>query len=200
MRIIAGRFKGLRLTAPKGRDTRPTADQVKEAIFSTLGSLDFEMEEARVLDFFSGSGALALEALSRGASSAVLADRDREALNAIRRNLAALPEENFDLTVIKAKWPTDLNLLSTGRPFDLLLLDPPYNQGQLPLKLLQEAVARGLVAPRAVAVWEQSPETLRTWGSAEIKPWIFLKAKTWGSRAAAFLQYDIEDSEVSDDI
>jgi len=88
-RVVTGLFKGLRLASPAGLNTRPTADRVKEAVFSMLVSLPFSFEGARVLDFFAGGGGLALEALSRGAASAVLADQGREALAAIAKNLAA---------------------------------------------------------------------------------------------------------------
>ena len=86
MRVVAGRLGGRRLRAPRGRDTRPTSDRVREALFSMLGAL----EGARVLDLFGGSGALAIEALSRGASSAVIVERDGRAVEVIRANLDAL--------------------------------------------------------------------------------------------------------------
>ena len=200
MRIIAGRFKGLKLTAPKGQNTRPTADKVKEALFSMLESLSFDLAEARVLDFFAGSGALALEALSRGAASAVLADRDREALAAVRRNLEALPAGEAEASVIRAQWPRGFQLLPPDRPFDLFLLDPPYDQARLPLALLAEAAARGLAAPGAVAVWEQAPETLAAWTETDAAPWRVLKSRAWGGQAAAFLQFfptDESDGETA---
>ena len=190
MRVIAGRYKGLKLATPKGRDTRPTADKVKEALFSMLDSLPFDLTGVRVLDFFAGSGALALEALSRGAASAVLADRDREALAAVRRNLEALPvSEEIETVVIRTQWPRGFQLLPPDRPFDLFLLDPPYDQRRLPLTLLAEAAARGLASPGAAAVWEQAPDTLAAWGENEAGPWRILKTRAWGGQAAAFLQY-----------
>ena len=86
MRVVAGRFGGRRLAAPAGRDTRPTSDRVREALFSMLGPLD----GVRALDLFAGSGALGIEALSRGAASALLVERDARAVAVIRANLAAL--------------------------------------------------------------------------------------------------------------
>src|SRR5215468_11831534 len=86
MRVVAGRLGGRRLRAPRGRDTRPTSDRVREALFSMLGPL----EGARVLDLFAGSGALGIEALSRGAASAVFVERDPEAVRTIERNLDRL--------------------------------------------------------------------------------------------------------------
>jgi 16S rRNA (guanine966-N2)-methyltransferase len=191
MRIIAGRYKGLKLTTPKGRDTRPTADRVKEALFSMLESLPFDFTGARALDFFAGSGALALEALSRGAASAVLADRDREALTAISRNLEALPRDadGPEAQVLKTPWPRGFQQLPPDRPFNLFLLDPPYDQTRLPLSLLAEAARRGLAAPGAVAVWEQAPGTLALWGEEDAAPWRLLKTRVWGGAAVAFLQF-----------
>src|ERR671934_2307496 len=89
MRVVAGRFGGRRLRAPRGRDTRPTSDRVREALFSILGP----MEDARVLDLFAGSGALGIEALSRGAAHATFVERDRAAADVIRRNLATVGAE-----------------------------------------------------------------------------------------------------------
>jgi 16S rRNA (guanine966-N2)-methyltransferase len=123
VRVIAGRFGGRRLAAPPGRDTRPTSDRVREALFSILGPLEGE----RVLDVFAGSGALAIEALSRGAASALLIERDPRAIAAIRANLAALgiPEEKARLVAGAAR--TALRRASArGETYDLVFLDPPY--------------------------------------------------------------------------
>ncbi|UQZ89039.1 16S rRNA (guanine(966)-N(2))-methyltransferase RsmD [Deltaproteobacteria bacterium Smac51] len=186
-RIIAGRYRGLKLSSPKGRSTRPTADQVKEAVFSMLVSLPFEMEGARVLDFFAGSGALALEALSRGAGAAVMADSDRNALEVIRRN-AALLKPQPDISIIRARWPQGFDRLIDAPPFNLFLLDPPYENQSLPLTLLREVSERSLAEPGAVAVWEQAPETLKTWTEELIAPWRVLKTRIWGGQAVAVLK------------
>lgn len=188
-RIISGRFKGLRLTVPGGRGTRPTADRVKEAIFSMLVSLPFDFQGARVIDLFAGSGSLGLEALSRGAEAAVFADRDRAALAAIKRNLATAGAGDM-AGLIQAGWPCGWERLAGAKPFDLFLLDPPYEETALPLALLKEAANLGLAAPAAVAVWEQAPATLKNRGKAEAAPWEFLTSRSWGQRAAAFFQYN----------
>ena len=121
MRVVAGRYKGRRLHAPPGRDTRPTADRVREALFQLLGPLD----GLRVLDLFAGSGALAIEALSRGAAHAVLVDDDPRAIADIRRNLepieAAADVHRRDALAFLRDY--------AGPPFDLVLLDPPYSSG-----------------------------------------------------------------------
>lgn len=156
-----------------------------------LASLPFDLEGAKVLDFFAGGGGLALEALSRGAASAVLVDKDRAALTAIGRNLAAARAgRSVDATVLQLSWPRGFDRLPAGRAFDLFFLDPPYAQSALPLELLLTASARGLAAAAAVAVWEQSPASLAVLERAGTGPWRLLKSRVWGRRAAAFLRHD----------
>jgi 16S rRNA (guanine966-N2)-methyltransferase len=119
VRIVAGNFKGRRLQAPRGANTRPTADRVREALFSILGPLDCE----RVLDLYAGSGALGIEALSRGAAEAVFVDSDTHAVAAIRRNLDAV---GVAAAVQRRDTLAYLRAASDG-PFDLVFLDPPYS-------------------------------------------------------------------------
>jgi 16S rRNA (guanine966-N2)-methyltransferase len=119
VRVVAGAYKGRTLHAPRGQRTRPTADRVREAVFSMLGSV----EGLRVLDLFAGSGALALEALSRGADGAVLVERDQRALAAIRRNLDAT---GAAATVRRRDVLAYLRETDDG-PFDLVFADPPYD-------------------------------------------------------------------------
>jgi 16S rRNA (guanine966-N2)-methyltransferase len=119
LRIVAGTLGGRRLKAPPGRGTRPTSDRVREALFSILGDL----EQARVLDLFAGSGALGIEALSRGASSAVFVDSDPRAIAAIRANLDSL---GIEAQTHERPALAYLNNASDG-PFDLVFLDPPYS-------------------------------------------------------------------------
>jgi 16S rRNA (guanine966-N2)-methyltransferase len=119
VRVIAGAYKGRRLQAPPGRSTRPTADRVREAVFSILGPLEGE----RVLDLFAGSGALGIESLSRGAGKAVFVDSDPRAVAAIVRNLRAVgaeaPVHQRDVLAYLAS-PIEA-------PFTLVFLDPPYS-------------------------------------------------------------------------
>ncbi len=112
MRIVAGKFKGASLEAPKGLSTRPTSDRVRQALFNVLehGPARFEFEGARVLDLFAGTGALALEALSRGARYAVLIEEDAAARAAIRRNVEAL-----SLTGVTKIWRRDATQARGGR-------------------------------------------------------------------------------------
>jgi 16S rRNA (guanine966-N2)-methyltransferase len=122
VRVIAGELKGRRLRAPKGTRTRPTADRVREAVFSILG----DVTGARVLDLFAGSGALGIEALSRGAASATFVDRDARAVEAIRRNLEPVTVgAHVDRRDVLA-FLGSRTALRDG-PFDLVFVDPPYS-------------------------------------------------------------------------
>jgi 16S rRNA (guanine966-N2)-methyltransferase len=123
-RIIAGEAGGRRLAVPPGEAVRPTSDRVKESVFSALGP--GRLVGARVLDLYAGSGALGLEALSRGASEALLVDRDPAAVRAIRANVETL---GFDDRAVVRQSPVAAFLggPSPGGPFDLALLDPPYD-------------------------------------------------------------------------
>jgi 16S rRNA (guanine966-N2)-methyltransferase len=149
LRIIAGLAKGRALHTPKGQATRPTADRVKEAIFSTLAD---RINKARVLDAFAGSGALGLEALSRGAKEAVFTEKDRSAFAALHKNIQML-----DLPGAKAYFADCLRLISTWkeekRQFDLVFLDPPYGKGLVD-KALAMIQSADLLAPEAIVIIE----------------------------------------------
>jgi 16S rRNA (guanine(966)-N(2))-methyltransferase RsmD len=122
VRVIAGRFGGRRLSAPRGARTRPTADRVREALFSVLG----DIEGARVLDLFAGSGALGIEALSRGAAEATFVDSAPAALRALRANLTAL---EIEAEVRRGDARAFLrSARKAGRQYDLVFLDPPYRR------------------------------------------------------------------------
>jgi 16S rRNA (guanine966-N2)-methyltransferase len=150
VRIVAGRYGGRRLTAPRGEGTRPTADRVREALFSILGPLD----GARVLDLFAGSGALGLEAVSRGAAHALLVDNDPRAVAAIRANIEALgvgPEEAAVHQVAARRALRDAR--ARGDAYDLVFLDPPYRSAPGLGRELSEAL-RPLLAAGARVVSE----------------------------------------------
>jgi 16S rRNA (guanine(966)-N(2))-methyltransferase RsmD len=127
MRVIAGRLGGRRLTAPRGKVTRPTSDRVREALFAQLG----ELGGASVLDLFAGAGGLGIEALSRGAAAAVFVERDGAAVKALRANLAAL-ELQADIAQVRREGV--LAALRTAREreetYDLVFIDPPYTQAR----------------------------------------------------------------------
>ena len=123
MRIVAGEYGGRRIQAPDGVDTRPTSDRVREALFAILD----DVTDLDVLDLFAGSGALGLEALSRGAATATFVERARPALDAIRAN-AAMVGDPDRVRVVPADWRAGLRFLAgAGRRFGLCLLDPPYS-------------------------------------------------------------------------
>lgn len=124
MRIVAGQWRGRPLAAPVGMDTRPTADRVRETLFSMLISRLGTFEELRVADLFAGSGALGFEALSRGAATATFVERDSKAVAAIRANAARLGAEDR----VRILGGSAL-ALPRSDPFDLILADPPYEKG-----------------------------------------------------------------------
>src|SRR4051812_21340732 len=145
MRIIAGRWRGRPILAPAGQATRPTSDRTREALFSMLASRIGSFEGLAVADLFAGSGALGLEALSRGAAACTFVETDRNAIEAIRRNLAAL---GADADIVAA--PADLARIPAQ--LDVAFLDPPYRSG-----LAAPALARLPLAPGGYA----SVETAR---------------------------------------
>ncbi|MBQ1499249.1 MAG: 16S rRNA (guanine(966)-N(2))-methyltransferase RsmD [Sphingomonas sp.] len=124
MRIVAGEWRGRPLVAPKGDTTRPTADRTREALFSMLASRLGSFEELAVADLFAGSGALGLEALSRGAASCLFVEQDRAALDALRANIAKLGARAAEVRAGSV-----LSLGPARTPLDLILMDPPYGTG-----------------------------------------------------------------------
>lgn len=133
MRIIAGIARGIRLTAPKGRDTRPTADRVRESIFATLGNLD----GFTVVDLYAGTGALGLEALSRGATHATFVESNRQTVKHLERNIQTVlrqwtqnPKKPTATIVATPVERAIARLLQTGQTPDIVFADPPYRDQQ----------------------------------------------------------------------
>lgn len=147
MRVIAGRNRGRRLFAPEGNETRPTSDKVREALFSIICA---EVPGAVVLDLFAGSGALALEALSRGAESAVLCDQSRRAAAVIRRNIE-LTGEAERARLICGDWQGAL----AGR-FSLVFLDPPYRMSAVYAQAANRLLSGGHLRADALIVMEHA--------------------------------------------
>jgi 16S rRNA (guanine966-N2)-methyltransferase len=170
VRIVAGSRKGARIFAPRGLDTRPTGDRVREAVFNLVGPVD----GASVLDLYAGSGAMGLEALSRGAASAVFVESDRDACRTIKRNLDKLGLEGAEVT------STDVLrfLAAERRCFDLILVDPPYDVVEsvavrLALYLPAVLAENGLVALESSSRDEPAlppleTRTSRRYGSARV--------------------------------
>ena len=153
MRIVAGRHRRRRLLAPEGTGVRPTADRVRETLFNILVASDAwrGLDGARVADIFCGTGAIALEALSRGARHAVLVDNAPAALDAASRNIAALGEERRTTLV---RCDATRPLPGIPRPVDLAYLDPPWRSG-LAGTALENLRSNGWLASGALAVLEQ---------------------------------------------
>lgn len=155
MRIVGGKFKGRAIEAPEGRDTRPTSDRAREAVFNVLAHAEWSpgLEGRRVLDLFAGSGALGFEAISRGASFALFVETDAAARGVIRDNIEALGL--FGVTRIHRRDATDLGVkpAGLGDPFDLVFLDPPYHRG-LGEAALARLGAGGWITPDALVVFE----------------------------------------------
>src|SRR2546423_8936791 len=150
LRIVAGKWGGRRLRTPRGRDVRPTSDRVREALFSILGPLD----GARVLDLFAGSGALGLEALSRGAASATLVERAPAAVQVLRDNVADL---GADAEVVAADARAYLRVArEQGAQYDLVFLDPPYRAAA---GLGRELELQPVLAAGARVVAESDPRS-----------------------------------------
>jgi 16S rRNA (guanine966-N2)-methyltransferase len=179
MRIVSGQLRGRVLVAPADHHTRPTADRVRQAIFDILhhGLADFALDGSRVLDLFAGTGALGIEALSRGAAFCLFVEHDAEARAFIRRNVEALGLTG--VTKIFRRDATALGPSGPLGPFSLAFLDPPYGLG-LAERAIASAVDGGWLAPGAVAVIEERkgaqirlPECMaaldqRTWGDTSV--------------------------------
>jgi len=184
MRIIGGKFRGTKLASPKSDVIRPTSDRVREALFNILehGVENFCLEDARVLDLFAGTGALGLEALSRGARFCQFIDDSTEARGLIRRNI-----ETLNLTGTGKLWrrgATKLGPAGKTTPFDLVFIDPPYGQG-LGAQALASARDGGWIRQGSIAVLEEAanadldapkgfePIDKRTYGDTQV---VILKA------------------------
>jgi len=185
MRIVAGTFRGRRLVAPKGQSTRPTADRARQALFNVLEHAPWSpgLDGQRVLDLFAGSGALGLEAISRGAAACLFVEQAAQARAAIAENAAALGVagririEGLDATALRRRAATH------GEPFDLAFLDPPYGHG-LGEATLERLAAGGWLAEGAVAVLER--------GAADPAPtpagYEPLDERVWGAARVSFLR------------
>lgn len=173
MRIVAGEWRGRTITAPKGETTRPTADRTRETLFNILTSRLGDFEGLRVADLFAGSGALGLEALSRGAAHCLFVEHDQDAVRAIRRNI-----ETFD-----ARNRTDvlagsvMALAPAKAPYDLILLDPPY-ETEAASVALDRLLRLGWIAPATwIAVETSARETVDVKGLELVKDRKVGKAK-----------------------
>jgi 16S rRNA (guanine966-N2)-methyltransferase len=187
MRVVAGSLRGRALKAPAGTATRPTSDRVREAVFSRIESLAPEaIAGSRVLDAFAGSGALGIEALSRGAAGATFVERDRAALAALRANLTALGVERTAHVLAADVVRAAASGLLPGAPFALLFIDPPYRIDKSEVRALIDVLAlTGALTDGALVIWEHAtgdaiewperfePHDPRRYGSTEVDMAIF---------------------------
>ena len=174
MRVVAGTLRGRPIVAPEGEATRPTTDRAREATFNALVSLG-AVEEAKVVDLFAGSGAMGIEALSRGASSCTFLERDRKALDSIRYNIKTL-QLTDNTTVLSGDVMTNVVAL---RNVDLVLADPPYDFDRWADLL---TVLNLVIAPGGVVVTESGREIQPPEG------WQVVRSKRYGRAWVAFLQ------------
>ena len=154
MRIVAGTLRGRELSTPGGDATRPTAARAREALFAILA----DVSDARVLDLYAGSGALGLEALSRGAEQLVLVESSKAAQRAIRTNLGALGVE-ARATLLPIRAEASLRALERLGPFNLVFADPPWADAQAALGVLEKLAGSSLLAPAARLVLEHAART-----------------------------------------
>ncbi|MDJ0513865.1 MAG: 16S rRNA (guanine(966)-N(2))-methyltransferase RsmD [Methyloceanibacter sp.] len=185
MRIVAGCFKGKSLDAPKGMGTRPTTDRVREAVFNVLthGAPEIVFDEVRALDLFAGSGALGLEALSRGARYCLFIEEDAGARGTIRRNVEVL-----GLTGVTKIWRRDatrLGPVGTMSPFDLVFCDPPYGKG-LGARAVHAAFEGGWLAPGATVVLEDKAGELPNWPQDLVE----IDRRRYGDTEIAIARYE----------
>lgn len=184
MRVISGRARGTKLIAPKGLETRPTSDKIKESLFNIIS---FELNDSTVLDLFSGSGALGIETLSRGAKQAVFVDVSKEACKVIKQNLDKTKFADkaiiFNMSIGQA-----LNQLGKEqRQFDWIFMDPPYNKNMIG-DTIQLIIQNNLLSTRGNIVIERSPsENVPNYTGLEI--W---KEKKYGVTIMSFLRSDIQ--------
>ena len=187
MRIIAGEYRGRALTAPKGDGTRPTTDRVRESTFSALTSrLGANLGGGAVLDAFAGTGALGIEALSRGCASATFVEADRSVTRVLRKNLESLGAQGRARVVESDVLALARRGAVPGGPFALLLLDPPYRLAWCDIEGLTSALVRdGLLVDGAVVVYEHARAMAAEWGSG----FDLLTRKTYGKTDVDIVVY-----------
>jgi 16S rRNA (guanine(966)-N(2))-methyltransferase RsmD len=192
VRIVGGRWRGRRIQAPKGIETRPTSDRVREGLFDALGALlGTDLGGPVVLDVFAGSGALGLEALSRGAQRAVMIEHDPAALRALKANIDSLGAGEAAVVVHGDAFAAGLRRAVPSGPFALITLDPPYRIEQARLAaLLEELVQAGAVADGAIVAIEHSTSQ----SPASPAGYVTLRTYRYGDTSMTLLQASAEGS------
>jgi 16S rRNA (guanine966-N2)-methyltransferase len=187
VRIVAGEWRGRPIRAPKGAATRPTSDRVREALFSALTArLGPGLAAVVALDAFAGTGALGLEALSRGAARAVFIESEREARRTLETNVAALGASPRSRIVAGDAFALGSRAALPGGPFGLLLLDPPYRIERCRVAgLLQVQAESGAVEPGALVVYELPADAEMEWPEGFDEVWVRKYGST-GLRMAVY--------------
>ncbi len=190
MRIITGTARGTKLLSPEGTATRPTSERAKEAVFSTLS---FDIPGRRVLDLFAGSGQLALEALSRGAESAVLVDSAPGAIDVIRKNVVKTHMEQ-KASVVRMDCLAYLKSVRHDEPFDLIFIDPPYIKRLVP-DMLAEILSRELASRRAIFVCESEEEDLFEGNETLREQFIVRRTARYAKAVVTILERNHQEAE-----
>lgn len=189
MRIIAGSARGTKLETLPGENTRPTSERAKEALFSML---QFELQQRRVLDLFAGSGQLALEALSRGASDAVLCDVSAPAAAVIAKNIEKTHMKDR-CRLLRADYQACCRMVR-GEPFDLVFLDPPYAQ-RLVCPALRALMQEGLLHAGALIVCESEEADVFETDPALRSQFVIRKISKYGAAYLTVLRYGADEEE-----
>lgn len=179
MRVISGKKKGHRLKAPKGKDTRPTEDRIKESLFNILGDID---KDSTVLDLYAGSGSIGIEFLSRGANEAYFVDNSPQSIKAIKENLVHTGLEE-SANIIKADAKKSINILANkGIFFDYIFMDPPYGRNLI-VKVLEQIWEKGILNGLGIIILEHEKELV-----LEDKVYGFTKLdhRDYGSKSLTF--------------
>ncbi len=185
MRVIAGKVRRMSLVAPAGNDVRPTTDRIKETLFNIIQN---DIPGCMFLDLFAGSGAIGIEAISRGAKKAVLVDKNKDSLRCIEQNL-----EHTRLTDEAEVLPMDViqavkNLAKRGRVFDIVFLDPPYEH-DMEKPVLDALYEYGIVNGNSIVIVETSKRTdVSSWDNEH---YAVTRIKEYKSNRHVFLQYNI---------
>ncbi|MEN6486971.1 MAG: 16S rRNA (guanine(966)-N(2))-methyltransferase RsmD [Syntrophobacteraceae bacterium] len=187
MRIVAGEFRGRRLHVPRGEQIRPTTDRVREAIFSIVSP---HIAEARVLDLFAGTGAMGLEALSRGAASAVFVDQRREAVRLVGSNIDLCGARDRARIVQGPVERAIRRLADGGEKFDLVFMDPPYGMGYVERTLphLGEIAAEGVLVVAEHHVKDILPD--------RVGEWMRVRERRYGDTLVSFFEIFVQAENV----
>lgn len=192
MRIVAGMLRGRKVDAPPGSGTRPTTDRVREALFSSLYSLRGGFEGAVVLDAFAGSGALGLEALSRGAETAVFYERDPKAASVLAANIASCGLCGAQATLVRRD-VMQAPPLDQEKPFDLVLLDPPYDYDpDEVMSLVTKLRDGGVLADDAIVVYEHDLKSDAAVEATASASGFDRKAKKYGKTGVSIMTLRVE--------